>query len=58
MTNEITRILDEARDYPALAISVERAAEIALEVADLTDSLAELQGAIDAFVDALRRNSG
>ena len=63
MNSEVTRILDEARDYPALAISPARAAEIATEVADLKRACAEATARFpredpDAFVEALRRNSG
>lgn len=67
MTIDIRRILEEAREYPALDISAARAAEIAAEVADLERACAEgtarfapvdSDTSSDAFIDALRRHSG
>ena len=66
MTIDIRRILEEAREYPALDISPARATEIAAEVADLeracTEATARFASAdfdtsSDAFADALRRHS-
>ena len=66
MTIAIRRILDAAREYPALDISAARAAEIAAEIADLeracTEAVArfapvDFDTSSDAFINALRRHS-